>query len=716
MANTKDLEIRIKSKVENANSLKTLSDVLKEIARAMKDIKGAEAQSSAMMKKYTSAALQATQKLNKLNTAKKRSSSIDMTLVKGSQAHISQLRRLQKNLDVNSKRFQVLQAGIKRYSKALRDARTSNKFFNRGMLEMYENITTVVTGIVRVVSSLLRYGRVALGVAKTVVDAFAKQELSVTKLRSVLKLTGSEGSFQTLVDQAAQLQKVTIFADEDIINAQAMLGTFKLNTEQIKLLTPALVSMGTSLQQMGRGEQDLQTLAIQIGKVAGTELISSLTRMGVVMDKTQQENLRLASGMEKTKLLVEILNQNYGTLATDGGKTLFAQMEQLNHAWGDMQEAIGQILATALAPLMIVVKKTIELLAELLKSVADVYTELVNLTRGVFTSEESFKQFGAEVLKFIKDAWNWFLEKIKEFFPYAKLLAIEIKKLIKELGDAGLLGIIKLVVKIGFVNLMWAIKNVIKGLTLVVGIIKRVVENFKTLLSMIGKVFNAMSRQPSNSLLGGIANAVQWVGDKIAWVLKMLGKLTGTSMSVNKEATKGTLSVTETIPTEPTTKTSGTGKTQKEEVEKISKEEQNLLDIKANQLYLDGKILETVKQTVDATSKYVTQAGDYVLDLQMSESQLNEWLESLKDDPTIMDAVRESVTALGDSLSGLFTGLIQGGENAMDALKETMKTIVNTFITSIQAMILAATGGMFAKAITTFGISLITDAPWLALA
>ena len=83
---------------------------------------------------------------------------------------------------------------------------------------------------------------------------------------------------------------------------------------------------------------------------------------------------------------------------------------------------------------------------------------------------------------------------------------------------------------------------------------------------------------------------------------------------------------------------------------------------------------------------------------------------------TIMDAVRSSTEALGNSLSGLFTGLIQGGENAVDALKQTMKTIVNTFITSIQAMILASTGGMFAKAITTFGISLITDAPWLASA
>ena len=615
MPSKKDLEINIKAKVEKAGSLDELAKLLRSIAVSMTAISKAEGRASAMMKKYANAAADVTRKTQQLAAAKKKHQKVDLSLVKGSQKHIAQLRKLRSGLDVNSNRYRVLTAGIKKYTAAQRSANLSTKRSIFQMAEFGENLTTIATGLVRVISSLIRFGRVALRVGKQVVDAFAKQELSVTKLRSVLKLTGSEGSFQTLVDQAAQLQKTTIFADEDIINAQAMLGTFKLNTEQIKLLTPALVSMGTSLQQMGRGEQDLQTLAIQIGKVAGTELISSLTRMGVVMDKTQQENLKLATGMEKTKLLVEILNQNYGTLAEDGGKTLFAQMEQLNHAWGDLQEAIGQILSTALAPLMIVVKKTIELLAELFKSVADVYSELVNLTRGVFTSEESFKQFGAEVLKFIKDAWNWFLEKIREFFPHAKLLAIEIKKLIKELGDAGLLGIIKLVIKLGFVNLIWAIKKVIAGMTLVVGVVRRVVQNFKTLVSWIGKVHDAMARRPSNALLGGIYDAVQWVGDKIAWVLRMLGKLTGIeedlTINIPKKDEKDIVKQTTTKPP-LTKKTSGTGKDTKVDEKELEAQRELQRILELNKIIWDS-LPGSISKTNKELEKLVTSAKDYHL-------------------------------------------------------------------------------------------------------
>lgn len=78
---------------------------------------------------------------------------------------------------------------------------------------------------------------------------------------------------------------------------------------------------------------------------------------------------------------------------------------------------------------------------------------------------------------------------------------------------------------------------------------------------------------------------------------------------------------------------------------------------------------------------------------------------------TMSNAIDEATNSLA-----AFFGVLVSGDEQGDGFKNFMKSIVNTFITSIQAMILAAAGAMAGKAITSFGLTLITDAPLLAAA
>jgi len=77
--------------------------------------------------------------------------------------------------------------------------------------------------------------------------------------------------------------------------------------------------------------------------------------------------------------------------------------------------------------------------------------------------------------------------------------------------------------------------------------------------------------------------------------------------------------------------------------------------------------------------------------------------------------VNNAIIDATHSLSAFF-GVLAGGDSSNDGFKDFMKSIVNTFITSIEAMILASAAAMSGKAITTFGLSLFTDAPLLAAA
>ncbi len=88
------------------------------------------------------------------------------------------------------------------------------------------------------------------------------------------------------------------------------------------------------------------------------------------------------------------------------------------------------------------------------------------------------------------------------------------------------------------------------------------------------------------------------------------------------------------------------------------------------------------------------------------------WENKKKVIKSFNDMITQSVLEMTKAFGDLFGAMMSG--DTQDAFKNFMKSIVNTFITSIQAMLLASNAALVAKGITTFGISLITDAPLLA--
>lgn len=174
-------------------------------------------------------------------------------------------------------------------------------------------------------------------------QAAAQQERADTKLSTTLRnLSGArEEEIQALRDQATNLQALTGYGDEQTISAQAMLGTFKLNAEQIGVLTPRLLDMAEAARRAGKAEIDLEGISIALGK-AFTAGIGSLSRYGVAMDEAQKEAFKLADQGEKVKILAEILDQNFKGLAAAVGGTYEGAVRKAEAAQGDFYEVLGQ--------------------------------------------------------------------------------------------------------------------------------------------------------------------------------------------------------------------------------------------------------------------------------------------------------------------------------------------------------------------------------------
>jgi len=176
---------------------------------------------------------------------------------------------------------------------------------------------------------------------KESIQGFAEDELAVNKLRLGLERLGEGDYLGKLIQQQTLLQSTTFFSDTQIGNAQAMLTSFKLSGKEIEILTPRLLDMATQLEQTGQGTADLQQLAIQLGKATGGELTGGLKRYGVVMTATQEEQLKLATGLERTTLVAQILDENFSGLAQNMQNTTAFQINYMTKALGELKEGFG---------------------------------------------------------------------------------------------------------------------------------------------------------------------------------------------------------------------------------------------------------------------------------------------------------------------------------------------------------------------------------------
>ena len=216
----------------------------------------------------------------------------------------------------------------------------------------------------------------AIGVfAKKSIDAFDKQAKAEAQVRQGLISTKnvSGKTFQELTKQASDLQKKTIFGDEDILqNVTAQLLTFTNITEsQFDKTQMAALNLAT---RMGG---DTKGAALQLGKALNDpkKNLSALSRSGIQFSddqikviKSLQETNRIAEAQD---IILKELETQFGGSAEAAAKAGKGGLTQLSNRLGDIQEVIGG----AILPI-------INFFAELISKVADV----IERNTGVFTT------------------------------------------------------------------------------------------------------------------------------------------------------------------------------------------------------------------------------------------------------------------------------------------------------------------------------------------
>lgn len=187
---------------------------------------------------------------------------------------------------------------------------------------------------------------VALGV--TAVQAFDGVEKAAAKVRTGIESTGGAAklSLEELQNYASDLQKVTLFDDDQILNdVTARFLTFtNIAGENFKKAQKAALDMATTL------DVDVKSVVTQLGKALNDPVknMSALGRMGVQFSKDQQEVIRAMAETnrlgEAQALMLDVLASRYGGQAEAAAKAGLGALTQLKNNWGDFLEQIGEII------------------------------------------------------------------------------------------------------------------------------------------------------------------------------------------------------------------------------------------------------------------------------------------------------------------------------------------------------------------------------------
>lgn len=167
---------------------------------------------------------------------------------------------------------------------------------------------------------------------------------------------------------ASEIQSVTTYGDEQVLELIRQAAAFGLNEQQVKRAIKNAVGLAAATDRSTR-EVIKATVKLEAGS---TEMLQEYIPTLIGMkDKT-----------EKVAYAQETLGKMFG-IAKESAKTTSGQLQQLSNAWGDFKETIGSTIATGLMPFINIARGItdfFQMLPTPIKAVVGLFLTLTTVT------------------------------------------------------------------------------------------------------------------------------------------------------------------------------------------------------------------------------------------------------------------------------------------------------------------------------------------------
>jgi hypothetical protein len=206
-----------------------------------------------------------------------------------------------------------------------------NSAFRKGLKQSQTGVEKFSSSISKIgvaIAAAFSVGAI-INFTKRSIEAAGEEEKAQTKLLVALK--GRKDITNDLIEDAARLQKITVFGDETTVEAYAQLAAFVKNEDALKRLMPLVQDMATALGM------DLNHAAMLVGKSVGSST-NALKRQGIEIEGAVGSSERLESA-------VSALSERFEGQSVAAAKTASGGVAQLANAWSDLMESFGRWVA-----------------------------------------------------------------------------------------------------------------------------------------------------------------------------------------------------------------------------------------------------------------------------------------------------------------------------------------------------------------------------------
>jgi len=253
---------------------------------------------------------------------------------------------------------------------------------------------------------------VALGVffaGKTIkegLESFAQQEAATIKLSKALELLGKKYQTNSFSGFAGEMQKVTTYADEVVLDVMALGASMgKLSGSDLQNATKAAMGLAEAFGM------DLNTAMTLVSKAAQGNT-SALGRYGIKVD----ENL---STQEKFNAVVK---QGIALfpMATSAATTYSGSITQMKNAIDDAKEEIGAGFAPVIMSLAAKIKEFAEQSKEHIISFIEtskIYLRIFSENWGIIF-ELGAKSATLHIIGFVMDIKHWFTVALPQYLSW----------------------------------------------------------------------------------------------------------------------------------------------------------------------------------------------------------------------------------------------------------------------------------------------------------
>jgi hypothetical protein len=241
-----------------------------------------------------------------------------------------------------NREIQAVRQEVARFGQGGR--RTGNDLRDMGRgVDQAERSTRNLGVTARQVRGLLASLGIAIS-ARSIIQATVRQEQALAQLDARIRSTGGSAGFtrDELAGMAAELQKVTTFGDEAVMEMQATLMTFTRVTNQVFRDSQELIlDLATAMRM------DLNSAALQVGKALNDPIqgLTALRRAGIQFTDDQETMIRrmvetndLAGAQ---RVILRELETQFGGAARAARDTFGGALAGLRNAFGDLLEADG---------------------------------------------------------------------------------------------------------------------------------------------------------------------------------------------------------------------------------------------------------------------------------------------------------------------------------------------------------------------------------------